>query len=210
MVEPDKSGAVFPEFRGAAIDELISRPMVAIVKANEKMATEQVKLLMNICFSKSGDVYEPVMITMSIRRGALEPADDRECVSILNVETTFQVPLITLLPITSLAIDSADIDFDMDVHSQYEVSEEDDGMRFGGAKTSKPNSHELVGSIRYASRGEPLGAEIDDSRGANVSISVSARPLPLPLGVSTILQAYSQSIYPSDVSWKPEATRREG
>jgi hypothetical protein len=188
------------EFRGAAIADLIGRPVVAIVKANQMMAKEQVKLLMRICFSGTGDVYEPVMITMSMRRGAIEPGDDNDSVSIRQKTVNFQVPLITLLPINSLAIEDVDIGFDMDVHSQYEVIEEGDDRLFGDVSSSPTKSYELAGSIKYESRDKTEGAEVGGSRAAPVSISVSAGTLPLPLGVSTIVQAYSQAIHPSDAS----------
>lgn len=199
MAEQDNNTFVFPEFRGTAIAELIGRPMVAIVKANEMMATEQVKLLMHICFSRTGNVYEPVMITMSMRRGVIDPGDDKESVSIRQVETTFQVPLITLLPISSLAIEDVDIEFDMDVQSHYEFNEDRDENLFGDVSLSRSKSCELAGSITYESR-KSESEEADESRAAKVSISVSAGNLPLPLGVSTILEAYSKSIYPSDAS----------
>lgn len=199
MAEQDNNRFVFPEFRGATIAELIGRPLVAIVKANEKMATEQVKLLMKICFWKDGDVYVPVMITMVIRRGVIDPGDDKESVSIRQIETTFQVPLITLIPISSLAVEEVDIEFDMDVHSHYEFNEDLDRDLFGDASLSVTKPIELAGSISYESN-KSESEEADESRSASISISVTAGSLPLPLGVITILEAYSKSIYPSDAS----------
>lgn len=188
------------EFRGAAIADLIGLPVVAIVKANDMMARQQVKLLMQNCFSGAGDVYKPVMVTMSMRRGVIEPGDDNDSVSIRQIDTSFQVPLITLLPINSLLIEAVDIKFDMDVHTHHEVIEEGDDRLFGDVSSSPTKSYELAGSIKYEPRDKTEGAEVGGSGAAPVSISVSTGKLPLPLGVSTIVQAYSQAIHPSDVS----------
>jgi uncharacterized protein DUF2589 len=195
---PDNDSSVVAEFRGVPIAELIGRPMVAIVKANEMMAKEQVKLLMKICFSRIGDTYEPVMITMSISRGVIEPGDGEGPAEILQLVTTFQVPLITLIPINSLAIENADIEFDMDVQSQYEFIEDRGDGPFGADSSSPTKTSELTGSISYDSRSKTEEWKADESRSTQLSVNVSAGTLPLPLGVSTILQAYSQSIYPSD------------
>ena len=197
MVEQDRNRF---EFRGATITNLIGQPIVAIVKANEMMATEQVKLMMKICFSRVRDVYEPVMIPMSLRRGVIEPGDNGDSVSVRQIETKFQVPLITLLPITSLAIEDVDIEFDMDVYSQYEIEEEENEDLFGNEKISSDKSYELAGSIKYESQNKTKSSEVVGGWAAPVSVSISAGNLPLPLGVSTIVQAYSQSIYPSGVS----------
>jgi hypothetical protein len=188
------------EFRGTAIADLIGLPVVAIVKANDMMARQQVKLLMQNCFSGAGDVYEPVMVTMSMRRGVIEPGDDDHPASIGEIVTSFQVPLITLLPLNSLSIEEVDIKFDMDVHTQYEVSEKGGDRLFGDVSSSPTKSYELAGSIKYEPRDKTEGAEVGGAGAAPVSISVSAGKLPLPLGVNTIIQAYSQAIYPSDAS----------
>ncbi|NEN88129.1 MAG: DUF2589 domain-containing protein [Okeania sp. SIO3H1] len=187
------------EFRGATIADLIGLPAVAIIKANQMMATEQVKLLMKVCFRKVGDdVFEPVTIAMSIRRGVIEPSNESESVSIRQVETTFQVPLITLIPINSLAIEDANIKFDMDVHTQQKVTQENDDILIDDDLSSPTQSYELLGNIKSDSQGG-IEDTANQSRASSVSVNISTGQLPLPLGVSTILQAYSRSIYPLDV-----------
>ena len=80
------------------------------------MAQEQVKLLMQSYFSKTGDVYEPVMITMSLHRSVVEQGED-DSTSICPVNTNFPVPLITLLPLNSLAVEEGDIHFGMNTYA---------------------------------------------------------------------------------------------
>lgn len=187
------------EFRGAAIADLIGAPMVAIVEANDMMAKRQVKLLMQSCFSDAGDAYEPIMIAMSIRRGVIDPGDDRDSMSIRQIETSFQVPLITLLPINSLAIEGVDVGFDVDIQTYQEVDDGDDTL-FGNVSSSRTRLYELAGKIGSGYRNKTESTDVGDSRTSAVSINVSTSSLPLPLGVSTILQVYSKSIYPLDTS----------
>jgi len=187
------------EFRGAAIADLIGAPIVAIVEANDMMAKRQVKLLMQSCFSDAGDAYEPIMIAMSIRRGVIDPGDDRDSMSIRQIETSFQVPLITLLPINSLAIEGVDVGFDVDIQTYQEVDDGDDTL-FGNVSSSRTRLYELAGKIGSGYRNKTESTDVGDSRTSAVSINVSTSSLPLPLGVSTILQVYSKSIYPLDTS----------
>ena len=124
-----------------------------------------------------------------------EPGHDDHPASISEMVTRFQVPLITLLPINSLAIEDVDIKFEVDVHTHHEVPEERD--RLFGDVSSAPTTHELVGSIKHV-HDKTEGAQAGGPGASPVSISISARKLPLPLGVSTLIQAYSKAIHPSD------------
>lgn len=193
------------EFRGATITHLIGTPAVAIAKANHMMAAEQVKLLMKICFSKKeDDVYEPVMIRMSIRRATIETGDDDDSGAIRHLTTHFEVPLITLLPLNSLAIESMDFKFDMDVHTHHEVDEKHDPGLLS-ADAPPPQVYELAGSICHELGDETGSTGVGRSRAAPMSISVSTLKHPLPLGVTTIVQAYSKAIQPVDDSSKDTA-----
>jgi Protein of unknown function (DUF2589) len=185
------------KFRGAAMDHLIGQPVVAIVKANQMMATEQVKLLMEICFSKTSDAYEPVMITMSIHRGRIEHGRDNQNASVSETVAHFQVPLITMLPINSLAIENVGIKFKMDVHTHHEVDDEHGNHLFKGISSSSVKSYQLTGNITsHDSRDKVENPEAS----GGISVNVSTGKLPLPLGVNAIIQAYSKAIHPSDAS----------
>ena len=196
-------------FRGTSISELVGQPVVAMVKANDMMARQQVKLLMQNCFSGTGNVYEPVMITMLMRRAAIEPSGDDDSMPIRQLETRFQIPLITLLPINSLAIDELDVSFDMDVHTTYEVSEDDDEDLFGDVSSAPTKSYDIEGSIKYVPRDNTDDLRTGGSGSSPISIKISADRLPLPLGVNTILQEYSKAIYPLDDSKEQENEQKK-
>lgn len=196
------------EFRGVAISDLIGMPVMAIVNANDMMARQQVSLLMQNCFSETGDVYEPVMITMSMHRGVVESSNNSDSISIRRKTSNFQIPLITLLPINSLAIEEAKIEFDMEVYYHHDISDDDEDNdllapnSLSGIKSSK--SYELTGSIKYESGDWSKESENHGSGASAISISISTTKLPLPLGVSTILNAYSHAVHPSDAPKEQE------
>jgi hypothetical protein len=48
------------DFSGIPINELITKPLLDISRAQSKMAEEQVRLLLKNCFRFNGEYYEPV------------------------------------------------------------------------------------------------------------------------------------------------------
>ena len=71
---------------------------------------------MDTCFTKEkegeGDkakiTYKPVMIEMSLERGGIG-LDDQKVPSIDIVTTKFNLPLLIIIPLNSLGVDSVDI-----------------------------------------------------------------------------------------------------
>lgn len=71
---------------------------------------------MDTCFTKEkegeGDkakiTYKPVMIEMSLERGGIGH-DDQKVPSIDIVTTKFNLPLLIIIPLNSLGVDSVDI-----------------------------------------------------------------------------------------------------
>ncbi|MEM8641073.1 MAG: DUF2589 domain-containing protein [Cyanobacteria bacterium P01_G01_bin.54] len=187
------------EFRGLTASNLVGLPAVAVVKANQMMAREQVSLLMQNCFSEVDGVYHPKMVTMAIHRGEVEPRDEQNSLSIHPVALNFQVPLITLIPINSLAVEDVNTRFSMDVHAYHEASEEDKNRPLEYASSSN-QSYELIGNIQSTSHYLREGIESPELQASSVSFDFSVKKLPLPLGISTILQAYTRTIHPSDTS----------
>ena len=175
------------------MSNLVGLPAVSIVQANDMMAKQQVKLLMQNCFSETDGVYEPVMLTMLIHRSVLN-SDDSDATLARRVTTSIQIPLMTLLPINSLAIDEVDVEFEMDVHTHHEVNVEDDDRELGNISSSSGKTYELIGSIDHSAE----DSDASGTKSSKISISFSTSKIPLPQGVKTLLQAYSQSIHPSD------------
>src|SRR6476659_2746560 len=126
--------------RALDIESLISAPLVAVSKANVVMAQGQTRFLLEYCFNKTGVNYEPVMIRMALTKAVISPeipavkrvepsapgvlpivagvnAVPAVPASMQNVTTYFNLPLLTIIPLNSLAFEKVAIAFDMEITS---------------------------------------------------------------------------------------------
>jgi hypothetical protein len=152
------------------------------------MAMEQLNLMLDHCFTKKehkdGEavhtVYTPVNLTMEITRPVVVPgapvqpktvehdAVEATETSFQSVTTTFTLPLLTLLPLSSLAMNG--IDINIDLKNVYGAEGKD-----------------LLVSDSPADEKMYL---------QQCTMTIHAGQLPLPAGVSTIIQAFTYSIQP--------------
>jgi Protein of unknown function (DUF2589) len=203
------------QFTGLPMRDLIGGPLMAAAEANGMMAVAQTRFLLDTAFSltKTGgdnptDAYNPVMIQMKLTRGVLVPtdptADPPQEPRIDEVVTTFDLPLLTILPLNSLAVDDVSIKFDMEVKSSFtDVSSQktDEKIAAESSFSAKVGygifSAEITGKASY-DRTSSNGRETHYEKGNNArySVSVHAGQLPLPEGVKTIIGAFSNAITP--------------
>lgn len=204
-------------FSGLPMDALIGGPLNAAAKANAALALTQTKFMLETCFNaregaSAGDPmnYTPIMISMSLLRGVIQPEvlnDRREVITPLNisrVETKFELPLLTIIPLNSLAVDTVDIKFEMEVKSSYgeEQSSSSENERRGeGSFEAKigwgPVSATIKGSVSYASLDKSAqNSHYEKSNSAKYIVEVHAVQLPLPKGVSVIIEAFAGAIQP--------------
>ena len=201
--DPNKSGSAY---RGLPIEGIITAPLAASSKANAQMAVEQTKFIMEFCFTRmdneSGEHYKPVMINLEYKRSFVTPKGKDDTSTNQIVTTTIQVPLLTLVPINSLAINSVKVDFDMEITHQRAAAKSfsDDPLH----KRDTPEVH-LFGQIG-AKRAAPSNkktkkGEVDASDPnftTNLSVEITAGPSPLPLGLTAIINAYHKAITPTN------------
>ena len=119
------------QFSGLPMESLIGGPLNAAAKANSAMALTQTRFMLDTCFNmakkdKGGNEiptqYEPIMIDMILTRSVISEDKDGK-VSVIPASTKFTLPLLTILPINSLAVETVDINFEMEVKSSF--SEDD-------------------------------------------------------------------------------------
>ena len=182
------------------------------------MALTQTKFLLDTCFTKitSGtppvDSLAPIMINMTLIRGVLipgspagpnntPPAVDPK---IQQITTTFNLPLLTIVPLNSLAVDTVDITFEMEVKSSYseETSQSSETERKAEASFEAklgwgPLSVSIKGSASYDQKDSSThNTHYEKSNSAKYTVNVHAGQLPLPQGVNTIIQAFTNAIEP--------------
>jgi len=111
------------QFTGLPMESLIGGPLNAAANANSSMALTQTKFLLDTCFSaSSGDnpSYKPVMIDMTVSRSVITPAATAGAeATIQNVDSVIRLPLLTIIPLNSLAVDKVSIGFEMEVKSSF-------------------------------------------------------------------------------------------
>jgi len=200
------------QFTGLPMGDLIGAPLRAAAKANQMMAVTQTNFLLDTAFqyNEADNNYSPIMVTMGVTRGVLVPVDpsqpDQEP-TIEQVTSTFDIPLLTLLPLNSLAVDDVTVKFDMEVKSSFsETTNEttEEAMSAQASWKAKVGygifSAEVTGSVSYDSKATSShDTAYEKSNSAQYSVSVHAGQLPLPDGVKVIIQAFTNAISPIEM-----------
>jgi hypothetical protein len=197
------------QFTGLPMGSLIGAPLMAAAQANQQMALTQVDFLMSTCFTQAGDdkckAYKPVMIDMQLTRGVLTPgAKAGDPAQIQNVSTTISLPLLTILPLNSLAVDTVDVNFTMQVSSSYSEDHSDTKTETDhkeGSFDAKIGcalwNVEVKGSVTHDSSDTKTDtSHYQKSNTATYTVGVHAAQLPLPTGVGIIIQAFAGNISP--------------
>ena len=106
----------------ATIESTVSACLAAVARANAAMSREQTALMLEQCFHETADGYRPVMIRMALARqvvvpgaAAAPPADvgagsPAGAATMRELTTIFDVPLVTVAPLSLLTIQSVTID----------------------------------------------------------------------------------------------------
>ncbi|MEJ2668885.1 MAG: DUF2589 domain-containing protein [Gammaproteobacteria bacterium] len=199
------------QFSGLPIKSLIAAPLKAAADANGMMARTQTQFMLSTCFEKGAndtDPLIPIMITFQVTRSIIKP--DGTPASPATAEVTFTLPLLTIIPLNSLAVDDVKVHFEMEVKSSTSTDHESSSEQETAAKadiTAKYNaglfSVEVHGSVSHNSKSTSSEKQhYEASNQAKYEIDVHAGQLPLPKGVTTIIDAFTKNIDP--IMLKPE------
>jgi hypothetical protein len=208
MVDQNKKlVSMAKQFSGLPMKELIGAPLVAAAQANNMMAVTQTKFLLETCFAikknEDKEIYKPVMINMTLSRPVIN-ADGSEAEP---METDFNLPLLTLIPLNSLAVDEVSVNFEMEVKSSFASDKSTDYAKNSKNEQSisqKMDEHqisaELTGSVAASEKSNSdESSSYKKSNSAKYEINAHAGQIPLPIGVTTIIETYSQSITPIQI-----------
>lgn len=201
------------QFSGLPMEDLIGGPLNAAAKANSAMALTQTRFMIDTCFNKIPNSnnttnYSPIMIDMILVRGVIAPgANPGDAPTISQVSTKFSLPLLTIMPLNSLAVETVDIGFEMEVKSSFSETQNRNHESSTSANASfetklgwGPLSVSIKGSASYASKdSETHNTHYEKSNSAKYTVNVHAGQLPLPKGVNTIIEAFAQSIQPIEM-----------
>lgn len=201
---PDNNRALVSmaqQFSGLPIKSLIASPLLAGAQANARMAVTQTQFLLSTCFNYNGGNYTPIMINMILSRSII---DEHGKVMDEPATTNFDLPLLTIMPLNSLAVDDVSVNFEMEVKSSFsndKESSQESERSAEGSFSAKYGigcfSAEVSGSVSASSKSSSSEkSHYEKSNSAKYDIHAHAGQLPLPQGVTTIIQAFSQNIAP--------------
>ncbi len=195
-----------------SIESIISAPLVAISKANVMMVKGQTDFLLKYCFVKDFEEeedetgkrikrvkhYNPEMINMVMARSELQPAEgikgEENYVpeAIKTYKMTFQVPLISIMPMNSLVINKFNLDFELQITSTTTYNTQD--------TTIDKRTH-LNGKIgKQSSKSTTSKEEEQNERTTkDLKVNIDVGQLPLPKGVLAIIDLYTNNIQPHEV-----------
>jgi len=212
------------QFTGLPMDSLIGGPLNAAANANSAMALTQTKFMLDTCFyktelmdtSQSPPVafsppefsYTPILVKMAITRGVITPGDPTASppttTVVDQITTTIDLPLLTIVPLNSLAVDEVNITFEMEVQSSYggeQSKSTTENIKASADWEVKvgwgPVSATVKGSASYdKTDSSNFSTHYQKSNSAKYTVLVHAGQLPLPNGVQTIIDAYTTAIEP--------------
>ena len=171
------------DFQGIAIENMIGAPLVAAARANAMMAREQVNFILDHCFANDEAGYHPVMIRFSLTKNFVKnrKADTS------SVTGFFELPLLTIVPINSLGMESLELNFSLEIKSHH-------------TKKVQDQSHAVLsGVIASREKRSEKGQTSSETSGTHMDVTMKAGNLPLPVGITHIIDLYSKSIHPTDI-----------
>ncbi|OHX15776.1 DUF2589 domain-containing protein [Chromobacterium sinusclupearum] len=185
-------------FSGLPMKALIGGPLQAAVQAQHGLALAQTQTLLETGFSRVTDAqgkltgYRPLTaaIELSASNGPASSA------------LTLNLPVMTLLQLPALAIQSVDIAFDMEVKSSFERETNDqNASKQEGDATWDARAGwgvfgvELKGTVaRASSQTRQDKQDSNQSNSAHYHVEIKAEQQAMPEGVKLLLQAFSKTL----------------
>ncbi|KUM03629.1 hypothetical protein AWB61_19245 [Chromobacterium sp. F49] len=195
------------QFSGLPMKSLIGGPLQAAAEAQQSLAMTQTNYILETGFSRITDKngklvgYKP--ITAAIELAGTRPVVGTDGkVTPANSALTLDFPILTMMPIPSMAVTSVDITFDMEVKSSYTHETTDDSsskLHVDSTWDAKAGwgcfSVEVKGSVAYDSSNSHSDTQsYQKSNDARYHVEVKAEQQPLPDGIKMLLQAFSKNM----------------
>ncbi|MGG5507095.1 MULTISPECIES: DUF2589 domain-containing protein [unclassified Myroides] len=175
------------------IESIISAPLIALSKANSMMLNGQALAILSQYFTKvekknkplsteTATVYQPKMINMILTTNRKEEEE------IPTQEVLFQVPLISIVPLNTIALQKMRVIFSLEITSTTSYTNNTNDIIERKAQ--------LNGKISMNNLENPTRDAYAKASQRTLKVELKAGPLPLPLGILNILDVYSKTIHP--------------
>ena len=183
------SGDFFGQLKGVPIDYLISTPLIAAARSNMALATVMLEFIDMIGFDKDGKTR---LITFTLTRPDENPVSKQWEKQTLTVEA----PLLGLVPIPALLIDSVDINLTVKIDSTLTTTSNTTSKASVGSEADWGwGKATFSGSV---STSQSNTRTTDQS--ATFTVDVHAQQQPLPEGMARLMDVMASCITPLPTS----------
>ena len=196
MADEPKKSPIASQFSGLPMKALIGGPLKAAADANAMMAKTQTDFLLDYCFARHEEdpgKLRTKMVKFQVERSVLAPDGS---VQDTPLKMDFSLPLMTLIPINSLAIKEMEISFDMEVKSSREHKMDNTTNQTGSSKKQKNQRAYNFDTELHGTLSKKATDKTQSQSHADYQVKLSAGQLPLPNGVTAILDIFTKSIAP--------------
>ncbi|MDE1714218.1 DUF2589 domain-containing protein (plasmid) [Chromobacterium amazonense] len=206
----DNMQSVAQQFSGLPMKALIGGPLQAAVQAQHDLARTQTQILLDTSFSRVTDdngnltSYRPLTAAIELSTGQ---SGNGRASSALKLN----LPVLTLLQLPALAIQSVDIAFDMEVKSSFEretdnqAASQQEGNATWDAKAGWGGAEvELKGTVsRSSSQTRQDKQDSSQSNNAHYHVEIKAMQQAMPEGIKLLLQVLGKNIEAQPIAPPP-------
>jgi len=203
-----KTGRFRPRYESIPLAGIISAPLIAAADANAAMSRQQAQFLLDFCFAKgndgpedggqgdgggpSGATMTPVMISFTLSKLVTDDDGQAQVVTV-----RFEVPLLTIIPISSLAVESVTLSYTLQVTSHTVRRTE---PLLPGTDEKPDESVELSARISHEKPEANAPNSRTTSAHSTLAVNIKAGQLPLPTGLTAMLDLYSKAMCPIETT----------
>lgn len=182
------------QFSGLPLKALIGAPLKAVTDANAMISRSQTQFILDTCFEKIEDreTFKPIMITFELERSIIDANGELEKEP---VKMQFKLPLLTLIPINSLAVETLKVSFEMEVKSTTESrsNSQEKEKSLSNNKINADDDSEIYGYLAKTTKSD---SKNQASSVARYEIEMKAGQLPLSKGLTAIIDIFSKNMIP--------------
>ena len=175
----DAKNLIGAEFQALPLDFLISTPLVAAVKA-QRVAAETTKEFVESMIENG----KPTTVDFAVNQKAADGSDNAISVS---------APLLALVPVPHLKIDSMTIKFNFEISQTYRDTKETNKSIDTSVSTGKALSPWVSASLK-GSASSKAAQESSTNRSGQLDITVNASESDIPEGLARVLSLMTSAI----------------
>ena len=195
------------QFKGLPMEALIGGPLEAAVKANTMLARATAEFINTIGFNQVANTNTatqallptvpgaPRMVDFSFERPGVDQHNNRTIEAV-----KIRVPMLAIVPIPNLQIDSVDITFDMEVKSSTSSKESSDTSGSVASETSVGGwgFFSTKVSVKGSTASHKENTRTSDNS-AKYHVAVKATNHGMPEGLARVLDIMADAAKPLDV-----------